>query len=345
MIHITGTKGKGSTAAFTDSILREHFLNQSRPAKVGLYTSPHIFTERDRIRINYEPVSEECFTTAFFNVWDGLKCDEEGYKPGYLQLLMLMSVLIFKQEGVDVSIYEVHAGGRKDATNIFDRPIACGFSRIGLDHADLLGNSIEAIAWHKSGLMKEGASAFSVIQDHSPRNILQSEAEKLGSTLKFVDVYESLPCHANVRQFAQQQNASLAIELARAYLLSKQDHLFTSDIEWGIKRCRWPGRFQHIRTKHIDWFLDSAHNELSLPVAVSWFKSESAGALEPGKRCRRLLIYGHSSKRDTSELLDVLFKSCRDYKVEFDDFILSGYKRYGRTEIEVYRNDLTANII
>lgn len=336
MIYITGTKGKGSTAAFTESILRQHFSRLQEPVKIGLYTSPHILTERDRIRINFAPVSEDVFAAAFFDVWHGLRCAEPGYKPGYLQLLALMSVHIFKGQGVDLAIYEVHAGGRKDATNIFDRPLACGFSRIGLDHAALLGPGVDRIAWHKSGIMKGSRPAFSVVQDEVPRAVLRAQAKEIGAALSTVEVCPELPPHPNVGQHAQQENASLAIALARAALSERGQELSAGDIELGIARCAWPGRFQHLHRDGAHWFLDSAHNELSIPVSMAWFKSQSAAVREQQHQgcrrgpCRRILVFGHSSDRSTESLVDVLLAAASEHGVSFDQVILSSYNRYGK---------------
>ncbi|KAJ4147270.1 hypothetical protein LMH87_001806 [Akanthomyces muscarius] len=332
VIHITGTKGKGSTAAFTESILRQHFSRLQKPIKIGLYTSPHILTERDRIRINFAPVSEDVFAAAFFDVWHGLRCDEPGYKPGYLQLLALISVHIFKRQGVDLAIYEVHAGGRKDATNIFDRPLACGFSRIGLDHADLLGPGVDRIAWHKSGIMKKSRPAFSVVQDEVPSAVLREQAKVIGAPLHGLQVCPDLPAHPNVSQQAQKENASLAIALAKAALSKSGHELSTIDIELGIAKCAWPGRFQHLHSDGVHWFLDSAHNELSIPVAMAWFKSQSAAVRDKHqgchRPCRRILIFGHSSDRSTERLVDVLLASASEHDVAFDQVILSSYNRY-----------------
>lgn len=331
MIHITGTKGKGSTAAFTESILRQHFARINQPIKIGLYTSPHILTERDRIRINFAPVAEDVFAAAFFDVWRALRCAEPGYKPGYLQLLALTSVHVFKTQGVDLAIYEVHAGGRKDATNIFERPLACGFSRIGLDHADLLGPGVDRIAWHKSGIMKKARPAFSVAQDEVPGAVLKAQAEEIGAPLHEVDVHPDLPAHPNVSQQAQKENASLAIALAKAALSERGHELSASDVELGITMCAWPGRFQHLHRDGVHWFLDSAHNELSIPVAISWFKSQSVSVKEEyaSHPCKLILIFGHSSDRSTERLVDVLLESASEHDVAFDKVILSSYSRYG----------------
>ncbi|XWW94267.1 hypothetical protein V2A60_002210 [Cordyceps javanica] len=309
VVHITGTKGKGSTAAFTESLLRQHFARTRQPVKIGLYTSPHILTERDRIRVDFAPVPEAVFAAAFFEVWHALDCGAPGYRPGYLQLLALLLVHIFRQQGVDVAVYEVHAGGRKDATNIFERPVACGFSRIGLDHADLLGPGVDRVAWHKSGIMKRARPAFSVPQDDVPRTVLREQAEEIGAPLRTVELYPDLPEHPNVSQRAQKENASLAIALASAALSERGEELSVADIERGISQCTWPGRFQYLHRNGLHWFLDSAHNELSIPVAISWFQSQS-------------------QYRSTERLVDVLLECASQHGLAFDQVILSSYNRY-----------------
>ncbi|KAK4108878.1 Mur ligase [Canariomyces notabilis] len=190
--------------------------------------------------------------------------------PGYLQLLALTSVHAFREEAVDVAIYEVHAGGRRDATNIFERPVACGLTTIGMDHADLLGDTIRSITWHKSGIMKRGQPAYSVIQEKPvAEEVLEKEAAKLDCPLEFVDTYAHLPDHPRLRVPAQKRNASLAIRLANAYLGSYNDELSLDDIITGTSRCNWPGRFQTILKGPHHWALDVAHNHLSLPVALA----------------------------------------------------------------------------
>ncbi|KID97279.1 Folylpolyglutamate synthetase, partial [Metarhizium majus ARSEF 297] len=330
-IHITGTKGKGSTATFTESLLRSHFNRLSLPFKSGLYTSPHVINERDRIRIDSEPVSEDLFTAAFFDIWQNLDLDgdNEEFKPGYLQLLTLLSVHIFIKEEVDVAVYEVHAGGRKDATNIFDQPVACGITEIGLDHADLLGPNIESIVWHKSGIMKCGTPTYSVIQRTKTANMLKREAEKIGSPLEFVDVFEPLPEHPNISQLVQRGNFSLAMQLASDYLSNSGHQLVPDDVELAVQ-AKLPGRFR-LRTGSINWLLDSAHNYLSLPIALSWFQSETqtdrmeTNTLAP----QRALIFGHVSHRNTEDLIDIIMDHCAKAHIRFDHFILASYHRYG----------------
>ncbi|CAI0655452.1 unnamed protein product [Colletotrichum noveboracense] len=168
IVHVAGTKGKGTTCAYTNSILRSFHNESSAPRKIGLYTSPHLVSVRERIRINSEPISEELFTQYFFEVWDALSAKQElGYeeKPTYFRFLTLMSFHVFMQENVDAAIYEVGVGGELDSTNIIDQPVAVAITTLGIDHVQTLGNTIEQIAWHKAGIMKRGCPAFTSTRD------------------------------------------------------------------------------------------------------------------------------------------------------------------------------------
>jgi folylpolyglutamate synthase len=122
----------------------------------------------ERIQINSNPLSKELFARYFFEVWNALEtiATTEGLdltrKPGYFLFLTLMSFHIFIREGVDVAIYEVGIGGEFDLTNIFESPIVTGITTLGIDHVDVLGNTIEEISWHKASIFKSGSPAFSV---------------------------------------------------------------------------------------------------------------------------------------------------------------------------------------
>ena len=151
VIHVAGTKGKGSTCALTESILRQRGL------KTGLFTSPHMVSFRERIRINGEPLSKEKFAKHFWKVYDRIVAPNDPYdRPSYFQLLTILALNIFWDEGVDVAVMEVGVGGRFDATNIIRSPIVCGITTLDIDHTGSLGNTIEEIALHKAGIMKTG---------------------------------------------------------------------------------------------------------------------------------------------------------------------------------------------
>jgi len=149
-IHVAGTKGKGSTCAFSESILRNCGL------KTGLFTSPHLVSVRERIKINGIPISQELFSNYFWECWNKLeqtKTTQFPNMPAYFRFLTLMAFKIFIAEKVDVTVMEVGIGGRTDATNV-EGSVVCGITSLGYDHQEVLGNTLTEIAYEKSGIFK-----------------------------------------------------------------------------------------------------------------------------------------------------------------------------------------------
>lgn len=288
IIHVTGTKGKGSTCAFTRSFLRAHGLRTGFPSRIGLYTSPDLRCIRERIQIDNKPIGEDLFTRYFFEVWERLTGPSSSSVsrpeavrdkgPRFLQFLAIVAFHTFINEKVDAAIFETHHGGEYDATNFVQKPIVTGIVSLGMDHVAQLGPTIEDIAWHKSGIFKKGAPAFSVLQQEagSPsEEVMRRRAAEKGTTLEFVPVNETqLPNDDRVLSIPVQQiNCSLALELARAFVKIKTpDHTITADdITHGVANFSWPGRFEIINDGDSQWFLDGAHNTLSLKQAAKWF--------------------------------------------------------------------------
>ena len=154
VIHISGTKGKGSTCAFIESILRQNGL------KTGFYSSPHLVSVTERIKINGEPISQELFAESFWPVYDKVAKGQDDDKPAYFKFLTVLAFNIFVKEKVDVAVIEVGIGGSYDCTNVIENPIAVGITTLDYDHTKILGENIDEIAWHKAGIMKEGTVAF-----------------------------------------------------------------------------------------------------------------------------------------------------------------------------------------
>lgn len=177
VLHVTGTKGKGSTSAFTDSILRSLAPN----ARTGLYTSPHMVAVRERIRIDGKPIEEEMFAQYFFEVWEKLERDTQvsrvlearrtrgltyptqtlqradpdtPEKPVYFRYLTLLAFHVFLREKVDATILEVGIGGTYDSTNVVPAPITTGVTSLGIDHIFVLGKTLPEIAHQKGGIYK-----------------------------------------------------------------------------------------------------------------------------------------------------------------------------------------------
>ncbi len=189
---------------------------------------------------------------------------------------MLVSVHTFIRENVDAAIYETHNGGKYDATNIFSKPVVTGISTIGMDHVEQLGPSIDNIAWHKAGIFKSGRPALSAPQEPRAAAVLDRQASERNAILEYVDVDPLLPVNAPaLRPHVQRTNASLAIALTRSFLREKAAaqccDLTGHDINLGVQQFFWIGRFQHITQGRHHWYLDGAHNELSVRNAAEWF--------------------------------------------------------------------------
>ena len=230
---------------------------------------------RERIRINGKPIAEEVFAKRFFEVWDKLPDHATPLLdiPRYLQLLALTSYHVFIMEEVDVAIYETHLGGEFDATNVVRNPVVTAVTSIAMDHVRLLGPTIEKIAWHKAGIFKAGSMAFSTVQLPAVTTVLQERAAEKGVVLESVGIDPALPTNAAaLKPKVQRLNCSLAFTIVRAWLEAKAQTIITcDDLKRGIENFSWPGRFQQITERNFQWFLDGAHNELSVQHAVQWY--------------------------------------------------------------------------
>ncbi|KAG8646573.1 folylpolyglutamate synthase isoform X5 [Manihot esculenta] len=151
IIHVAGTKGKGSTCAFCEAILRECGF------RTGLFTSPHLIDVRERFRIDGFDISEDKFLLHFWDCWNQLKehVSDDLPMPPLFQFLTVLAFKIFVCEKVDVAIIEVGLGGKRDSTNVIKEPVVCGITPLGMDHTEVLGNTLGCIASHKAGIFKD----------------------------------------------------------------------------------------------------------------------------------------------------------------------------------------------
>ncbi|UPX14856.1 Tetrahydrofolate synthase [Ascochyta rabiei] len=163
---------------------------------------------------------------------------------------------------------------------MIEHPVATVITTLGMDHVKQLGPTIENIAWHKAGIFKSGSRAFSSPQKASAAEILRSRAYEKGIDVQFVDNDPSLP--ANVLQLkpdVQRTNCSVALAAVHHFLQEKSvkgaTPLSSSDIVQGISQFSWPGRFQIVHEGAFNWFLDGAHNEMSVNKAAEWFIESS----------------------------------------------------------------------
>ncbi|PWN30430.1 FolC bifunctional protein [Jaminaea rosea] len=336
VIHITGTKGKGSTAAFSNSLLLKALADQengdgtvSTPGpKVGLYTSPHMLLVRERIRLDGMPIDEETFTRAFWRIWDAFEATADQRarpevtpaRPVYFKFLTVLALHIFlSMPSIRAVILEVGIGGRYDSTNIVPKPVACGISTLSLDHQVILGNSIEEIASQKAGIYKRGAPAISVAQPFKQTEaVLRKAAEDVGAKeLKVLPEVAESPV-SSIRLGLpgphQVSNAQLALNLVDCYLKAqgiaksvwKDDG---SPSEWAtdaLASARWPGRCQIVPTSSATFYLDGAHTSDSLALCAQWWQLESPASASD---VERTLIFNCTNGRNANELLSAILSA------------------------------------
>lgn len=340
MIHITGTKGKGSTAAFTSNILYQYNDNLK---KIGLYTSPHLKTVRERIRINGLPISEELFTKYFFQVWNKLDSTQSnlsefphltnGVKPAYFKFLTLLSFHVFLMENCNCCVYEVGIGGELDSTNVVNKPLSCGVSLIGIDHTAILGNTIEEITWNKSGIFKPGSSAFSVEnQLPSAKKVLQDRANERKTDLTYIPDYNNLKkIKLGISGDFQISNASLAVALASSSLNKLNIHndiislndpttKLPSKFIRGLQDTTWNGRCQTLIQGNKTWYLDGAHTKDSMIAASTWLRDTMKNNNNT-PNSKRILLFNQQT-RDANALIDHLYDVIKS-DIHFDEVIFS----------------------
>jgi len=300
-VHIAGTNGKGSVAAFLASML-EH-----AGFRVGVYTSPHLLRFTERFRINGREMSPE---TAAQLINELREVVVENEPPTFFEATTAMALVYFTRENTDLAIMEVGMGGRLDATNIIC-PLVSVITNISLEHQDFLGTSITEIAGEKAGIIKEGVDL--VTGARRPRVVKEfrtiSREKKapfwrIGEQVRYRSTASGLSYYGLDRRMKglrlglkghfQARNAALA--LAVAELLERKGFPVSGDqVRAGLRKVDWPGRMQVIST-NPEILLDGAHN----PAAARAL----ADALQKEYRDRRvLIIIGVMDDKDIREIL------------------------------------------
>eukprot|EP01126_Amoeba_proteus_P001264 TRINITY_DN10359_c0_g1_i8.p1 TRINITY_DN10359_c0_g1~~TRINITY_DN10359_c0_g1_i8.p1 ORF type:complete len:396 (+),score=80.01 TRINITY_DN10359_c0_g1_i8:76-1263(+) len=300
-IHVAGTKGKGSTCAMTESIIRHHQFS------TGLFTSPHLVVVRERIKINGKSISEELFSKYFWECHDLLKIDTNPQNIPYFQFLTVMAMKVFHEERVDCVVMEVGIGGRFDSTNFLQSAVACGITTLDYDHTQILGETLAKIAYEKAGIMKRGVPVIVTPQVDEAQDVIVSTAVEVGARLFLAAPLASYGHEAatlGLQALYQELNAALAIALAHTWLSSKtqsedQISLFTGNgctsvsqknldqqfptfplspaYVTGFMNTKWPGRAQVLRMQdgypNVTFYIDGAHTIQSIKQCLLWFQA------------------------------------------------------------------------
>ncbi|OGS48963.1 MAG: hypothetical protein A3K68_07345 [Euryarchaeota archaeon RBG_16_68_13] len=309
-IHVTGTNGKGSVCAYLASIFR------AADHRVGLYTSPHLVRFNERIRVDGEMIRDEDVARLYGEVKPhaaAMAARSETDQPTFFETTTAMAFRYFAERRVDVAVVEVGMGGRMDATNVV-HPDACAITRIGLEHTENLGRTVERIAREKSGILKRGVPAVTV--DQPALAVIRARAEELGCPLTVVgrdvrysrlgfdldgqDVLfeDGLTLETRIPLLGAFQPENAATAFAIALAVREKWNLTKAVIAGGLSAARWPGRLQVVR-RDPTVIVDGAHN----PSAAAAL-AESLQELFPGRRVT--FVVGVLNDKDLAGIADSL---------------------------------------
>lgn len=334
IIHVTGTNGKGSTIAF----MRELFVSHGK--NVGTFTSPHIVSIHDRICINGQPISDADFIRLANQVKEmEQRLLETHDQLSFFELLTVIALLYFKEQGVDLVLLEVGIGGLLDTTNVVTGEIAV-ITSIGLDHQETLGDSVAAIAEQKAGIFKLGKSAVIANLVPEAQIVCQKIAEDLGVTIYQADkdfsfkggqfsssLVELRQLKLGLEGVYQEENAALALQTFLLFMTQRGEKINEEAIRCALKTTSWAGRLEAI-TEHI--YLDGAHNLPALERLVEFIQEKIQQGYHPQ------ILFGALKRKDYSGMLTyltdhlpdtALYVTSFDYQGSLEEQDLSDYHR------------------
>lgn len=273
IIHVAGTNGKGSVCAYLNSMLMEGGY------RCGLFTSPHLVNINERYKINDQDISDADFLHAFEEVKKVIDTftAEGADHPSYFETLFLMGMLIFREKKIQYAILETGLGGRLDATNVVEKPLACIITSISLEHTEYLGNTVEEIAGEKAGIIKAGVPV--IFDGHNPgaAQVIAAQAEKMGSRGYMLEdsMYELLtntkegitfrfhyleqgPEILKIPYIAPYQMMNASLAYFTMCMLAPVHGISREKLAKGIASTRWEGRMETVLPGVI---VDGAHNE------------------------------------------------------------------------------------
>ena len=317
-VHIAGTNGKGSTASFTESILRTAGI------KTGLYTSPHLERINERIRVNGEEILDEEFAETFTKIHklieELLAQGKLRAHPTFFEIATALAFEYFAKVNVEIAVFEVGLGGRLDATNIL-APEVSVITRVDFDHENFLGHALKEIAGEKAGIIKPRVPLVLAKQRHDVCEVMLKRAAELGAPVfeaekefraeqialkdgcvraRVIDIKSGAQFKVAPKlpgRF-QLKNAVNAIAVARI-LTDRGARITDAAIEQGIANAVWPGRMEKLQS-NPDVYLDGAHNPSAARELANFLSENFAGR-------RVTLLFAAMRDKAVDEIAGTLF--------------------------------------
>lgn len=306
-VHVAGTNGKGSTTAFLCKILEQ------TGKKIGMFTSPHLITFEERIRINGKYIPKEDVT----RLGNMLLETEFDVSPTMFDYCLAMAVLYFKEQACDLMIMETGIGGRYDSTNALGVPELAIITKIGFDHMAVLGNTLEEIAKEKAGIIKKGSAVLFHRQEREVEQIIRMEADAVGGCGVYMAPDEAFEFVQSISMKMlggyQIENAATASWAARILfdkwekkgILNLTKETEEQYIRQGLSETFWKGRMEIIN-EHPFFMIDGAHNSHGVNALA-----DSLQKLYPGEKFH--FIMGVMADKDYEEMIDVLLPLAIDF--------------------------------
>ncbi|MFI3200332.1 MAG: Mur ligase family protein [Eubacteriales bacterium] len=320
IIHVAGTNGKGSVCAFLNSI----FLSAGKT--VGLFTSPHLIQIRERFLINGEMASKEKVIQAFYHVMERM---ERENHPNFFEMMFYIGMYLFTQEKVEYVILETGLGGRLDATNCIQKPMVTILTRIGKDHEQYLGTTLEAITREKVGIMKEGVPMVCLEVEERPSisHIIRQQALEKNVSLftistreiqnyrihhKKIDFLLDSSYYRSIRvtipSIALYQVENVALVLKSMELLATKLGITKEEIVQGIACTKWAGRMEEVMP---NIYVDGAHNVDGIYAFIETIRLKN--------RNENVLLFAVVDDKDYERMVQAIAESTLFEKVLVSD--------------------------
>ncbi len=289
VVHIAGTNGKGSTAAFLREILEEHNLS------VNIYTSPHLINFNERIRINKKLISDK----YLINILEEVELKNDRNPITFFEITTAAAFIAFKLFPADINIFETGLGGRLDATNIIENKKLTIITKIGFDHEEFLGNNIQKIAKEKAGILRKNIPVIIAKQSRDEaRKTLISNAKELNSKVIRIEKISRDTKLGLTGEF-QYENASTAFTAAKFIIPS----ISLNKVKKGLARTSWFGRIQKLNEgkiynlrKNIT-IIDGSHNQDGAVVIEKYLNKKALGKWN--------LIIGMLNNREVKDFVKI----------------------------------------